>query len=296
MMWTPRFACPECDRPLASGAPVTCACGQAYKAHNGTHVFLTSSRRLAAQAFAGQYRRVRALDGHQRVVQECWTDLPRVPRTHPAAGEWRIRCESYERLRRSVLGRSRRRVLDLGAGSGWLASRLATEGHDLVALDRWDDETDEVALHAHEGRPIVRVQADFDALPFLPGQFDLVVFGASLHYAPDPARTVAGAVRMLAGGGVLAVMDSPMFARATHGEAMVTAQAASLSSECGLGDVHRSGAGYLTFDALDSAARGVGRHGQFLPSRGSLPWRVRRSVSRLRLGRAPAAFGLWVAR
>jgi hypothetical protein len=35
---------------------------------------------------------------------------------------------------------------------------------------------------------------------------------------------------------------------------------------------------------------------EFVPSRGSLRWRLGRQLSRLRLGRRPASFGLWVAR
>ena len=35
---------------------------------------------------------------------------------------------------------------------------------------------------------------------------------------------------------------------------------------------------------------------EFVASRGTLRWRLRRQLSRVKLGRAPAAFGLWVAR
>ena len=53
--------------------------------------------------------------------------------------------------------------------------------------------------------------------------------------------------------------------------------------------------GYLTFDGLDRAAERLGRRTCFVPSRGPLAWRARRTLARLRLGRAPAAFGVWVA-
>jgi hypothetical protein len=57
----------------------------------------------------------------------------------------------------------------------------------------------------------------------------------------------------------------------------------------------RPGAGFLTFAALDRAASALGMEGRFFPSRGPLRWRLRREIGRLRLGRAPAAFGVWVA-
>jgi hypothetical protein len=58
----------------------------------------------------------------------------------------------------------------------------------------------------------------------------------------------------------------------------------------------RLGIGYLTFAMLDVMAGKLGLQPQFFASRGPLGWRVRRHMARVRLGRAPAAFGLWVAR
>ena len=34
------------------------------------------------------------------------------------------------------------RVLDVGAGNSWLSHRLASFGHQVVAVDRLDDELD----------------------------------------------------------------------------------------------------------------------------------------------------------
>jgi hypothetical protein len=144
--------------------------------------------------------------------------------------------------------------------------------------------------------PIVAVQADFDALPFSKGQFDLLVFDASLHYAPDPRRTLLDASRMLAMGGALAVMDSPMFDSDRDGLMMADAQIGRIRQQYGLAEPIRPGKGYLTFDALDATAADAGMRGRFFSSQGTLGWRARRSVSRLRLGRAPASFGAWIAR
>jgi SAM-dependent methyltransferase len=294
-MWAPLFACPECGHPLGRGAPVICVCGHDFAWADGIHVFLTDARRRAAQTFARQYRRVRELDGHRRDLTELWAVLPHVPPDHAAAGEWRIRRESYEHLLATVLRQANRRVLDLGAGCGWLAARLAALGHDVVALDRWDDETDMAILRRHESAPFLCVQADFGALPFAPGQFDVVVFNASLHYTAGPVDALRSAARVLADGGTLVVMDSPMFACARDGEAMVSSQEATMAIACGLPQVVRPGVGYLTFDGLDRAAERLGRRTCFVPSRGPLAWRARRTLARLRLGRAPAAFGVWVA-
>ena len=162
-------------------------------------------------------------------------------------------------------------------------------------MDAIDDEIDGLGATRHYATDSVAVQADFDALPFAPGQFDLVVFNGSLHYAADTAATLEQAHRMLAPEGVLVVMDSPMFRADGDGSAMVGATLQRFKDDCGCSDVVQPGAGYLTFSRLAGVAEKLALRPRFVPSRGPLGWRLRRSVSRVRLGRAPAAFGLWVA-
>jgi hypothetical protein len=77
---------------------------------------------------------------------------------------------------------------------------------------------------------------------------------------------------------------------------MVADQARDMQRQTGLSDIVRVGVGYLTFADLDRAAAPLGRRARFMASRGTLAWRVRRQLGRLRLKRAPAAFGVWVAR
>jgi SAM-dependent methyltransferase len=275
---------------------VTCGCGRVYEQRQGIHRFLTERRRIGSEAFSRQYQRVRQGDGHQALTAVFWHELPEVPKTHDATREWRIRRQSYNRLLASVMGRRPHRVLDLGAGSGWLAARLASRGHDVVALDRLDDDADGAFLGRRNQWPFVAVQGDFEALPFEPGQFDVVVFNASLHYARDPEETLGRAARMLDPRGTLVVMDSPTFDRDADGESMVAAQMTALRDAHGLGEVVRPGIGYLTFHGLRQAADRLRRRDRFFPSRGPLAWRLRRPLARRRLGRQPATFGVWVAR
>jgi len=55
------------------------------------------------------------------------------------------------------------------------------------------------------------------------------------------------------------------------------------------------GVGFLTYARMERAFRALGLRARFLRSRGPLVWRLRRQMGRLRLGRQPAAFGVWVA-
>jgi 2-polyprenyl-3-methyl-5-hydroxy-6-metoxy-1,4-benzoquinol methylase len=298
-MWIPRFACPECGAEFAVSTPrcrICDRCGQRYERRDEIWRFLTEARAALFEPFIRQYRLVRAREGYRVSSPDYYRDLPHVAADHPHAAEWRIRRETYEHLQRDVVHAAGRRlrVLDVGAGNGWLSHRLASQGHEVAAVDAIADSADGLGAARHYDARFLAVEASFDALPFAPGQFDLVVFNGSLHYACDVAATLRAAWRMLVRGGVLAVMDSPMFDDEASGEEMVGEMARRFETAYGIADVVRTGAGYLTFASLAEIATALGGRARFVRSRGPVTWRVGRQIARLRLGRAPAAFGLWI--
>jgi SAM-dependent methyltransferase len=271
-VWLPRFACPECRTDLVETGVerFACAgCGRVFDRRGGVWRFLISGRRSRP---GGPREASRPADYYRR--------LPSVAPGDPHAGEWEIRRETYHHLLRHVLaaGALPLHVVDVGAGSGWLSHRLTTLSHRVVAVDTSDDEVDGLGAARHYASDFATVQADLEALPFAAGQFDLVVFNRSLHRATDTTATLERAHRLLRQGGTLAVMDSPMFRGEDDGAAIA-------------GD-----AGFLTFARLAGAAERLELRPQFVPSRGTLAWRLRRHVAHVRSRRAPAAFGLWVAR
>jgi SAM-dependent methyltransferase len=286
--------------PVATGgARVVCAgCERAFEQRDGVWRFLTAARSAQLERFVRQYRAVRQHDGYRLAEADYYRRLPSVAPDDPHAGTWQIRRETYHHLLGHVLaaGPQPLRVLDLGAGSGWLSHRLSSLGHQPVAVDAIDDEADGLGAARHYATPFAIVQADFDALPFARGQFDLVVFNGSLHYAADTAATLERAHRMLAPDGTLVVMDSPMFRAARDGSAMVSDALRRFALDCGLADAAPQGIGYLTFATLAAIAERLHLRPHFVPSRGPLGWRLRRQLAHLRLRRSPAAFGLWVAR
>jgi SAM-dependent methyltransferase len=259
---------------------------------------LTPERAAQLEQFVRQYRVVREHDGYRAPEAEYYRRLPTVAAGDPQARSWQVRRETYHHLLGHVLaaGPLPLHILDLGAGSGWLSHRLASLGHRAVAVDAVDDSVDGLGAARHYVTKFALVQADFDALPFAPGQFDLVVFNGSLHYAADTSATLEHAHRMLASGGALVVMDSPMFLADRDGSAMVVDMLRRFTDDCGLTDAEPHGVGYLTFTMLTGIAERLRLRPQFVPSRGPLGWRLRRQLARVRLGRSPAAFGLWVAR
>jgi SAM-dependent methyltransferase len=300
-VWLPRFACPECRTDLVeTGADrfVCARCCRVFDRRGGVWRFLTAARGARLESFVRQYRLVREREGRRPSAPEYYCRLPTVAPGDPHARDWQVRRETYHHLLGHVLvaGTLPVHVLDLGAGSGWLSHRLVALGHRAVAVDAIDDEVDGLGATRHYPTEFASVQADFDALPFAPGQFDLVVFNGSLHYAADTAATLERAYRALAPGGALVVMDSPMFRADDDGSAMVGAEERRFRDQCGCANVVQPGVGYLTFARLAGIAEKLALRPQFVPSRGPLGWRLRRGAARVRLRRAPAAFGLWVAR
>ena len=280
----PHFACPECRTDLVEtgGARFACArCGRVFDQRGGVWRFLTAYAGARLEPLMRQARIAGQREGRRPAAPDYYRRLPSVAPGDPQARDWQIRRETYHHLLGHVLAAGPRalHVLDLGAGSGWLSHRLTALGHHAVAVDVVDDEVEGLGATRHYATGFPTVQADFDALPFAPDQFDLVVFNRSLHYAADTAATLERAHRVLAPGGALVVMDSPMF----RGDGDAAAE-------------YGDGVGHLTFARLADVAQRLALRPQFVPTRGSFGWRLRRGVSQVRRRRAPATFGLWVAR
>lgn len=260
--------------------------------------FLLPGRAQALATFLAQYRHVREQDGYCSRPAEYYRSLPQVPPGDSQAQGWRIRSATYHSLKRVVLptpsAHQPLTVLDLGAGNAWLSNRLGTLGHECVAVDWLDDQDDGLGAARHYATAITRVQADFDWLPFVPGQFDLVVYNGSLHYSPDIESSLEHAFRMLRPGGRLAIMDSPTFRSKASAERMVSEQAQRFVQGRPTVGAIRPGQGYLLAGELIEAGHRLGIELRHEPSRGDLGWALRRLVAGLKLRREPAGFGLWL--
>jgi SAM-dependent methyltransferase len=111
------------------------------------------------------------------------------------------------------------RVVELGAGSCWLAASLARrpEVERVVAVEfsRWRlEKLAPVAIAAlgTPGEKVERVLADFND-PGLPaGGADLVVTDAAFHHASDPARLARVAYELLRPGGHILLFREPTLA------------------------------------------------------------------------------------
>jgi len=295
--WMPACVC-RCGRPLLPDGWRCVACRHAYDSGDGVLRWLTDAGQAALGPFLSQYRAVRERDGYRVKNAAYYRGLPGVEPADPQLAVWQVRRESFVRLRRLLLARFRRTapaVLDLGAGNGWLSNRLAEAGCRPVAVDVLDDDEDGLGACRYYDRVFPRVQANFDDLPFATRQFDAVVFNGALHYAPDTATTLARAGSLLAPGGVLAVVDSPLFHAVHDGELMCVRNSERYCREYGLAAPERPGEGYLTFGRLSAAAAVHGLEPHFFESRGPMRWAIGRVYTRVRHRQVPAKFGVWMA-
>jgi len=144
---------------------------------------------------------------------EIVSQLPNVPDDHPLQEEWRARAASSHRLARYLAGLGRPlRMLDLGCGNGWLASRLA-EAADLsvVGLDRNHVELDQARRVFSHRSELSWVGADIFRAPFPAQSFDIILIACAIQYFADIALLIRTLRPLLATRGEIHIVDSPFY-------------------------------------------------------------------------------------
>jgi SAM-dependent methyltransferase len=254
--------------------------------------------------FRTEYAAHRASEGRDRSAVDARV-LPYVIEG-PLARQWTVRARSWEAFEARVLRPARARahvrdagplrLLDVGAGNGWLAHRAALAGAEALALDLRCDAVDGLGA-APRGSPIERVTATFEELPLRDASFDVVVFNASLHYAEQLGRALGEARRVARRGARIVVLDSPFYPTAEAGETMMREKRLDARRRFGA----RAGAllaisfvEYLTRERLAEASRGLAlgawsRHRVWYP----LWYELRGVRALLRGDRVPSRFDLW---
>ncbi|MFI5256693.1 MAG: class I SAM-dependent methyltransferase [Gemmatimonadales bacterium] len=265
---------------------------------------MTGADPATAARFRAAYAIHRASEG-RKLDRRQLLAMPYL-RSGPLAGQWTIRARTFgtfvERVLTPLATRSARplRVLDLGAGNGWLCYRAALAGCDATALDLRDDDVD--GLGAARGyldsTPVrfERIVGSFDALPIAPATYDVVVFNASLHYAVDLSLVLREARRAARIGGRVVILDSPFYAREEHGEAMIAEKqrdgtdlfGARADDLLAIPFIE-----YLTHDRLVAASAGLGLAWHRRRVRYPLRYEARAAIAWLRRRRPPSRFDLW---
>lgn len=279
------WCCSYCAAPLRPmSAGLLCADEQRWFAtHEGVHRLLPNERRREIRPFLELYQRVRRDEG--------WR-----PEVCAARG---VPLDDALALARSSLGRGPWRVLEAGAGCCWASVRLLEQGHRVAAVDVNLDAADglpaaNALLPAPEALP--RAEAEMDALPLEPASFDLVLAVGSLHGVPRLTRTLVELRRVVRRGGVLVVLDSPVFRDRPDGEAMVAERMRAHARRYPPGLPRESEPSYLVLPELHDL---FGSSGWRLEVHGWPPWwreRLGDLGAAARSRRSPPRYPILVAR
>lgn len=300
-----RFCCPACAAPLTRRGPEAFTCpaeGRTFPRQDGVWRFLLPEREAFLTRFIREYETIRGAEGRGSDDPAYYRNLPWVDRQDRWAADWGIRARSFHAFVRRVLvplereNRRPLRILDLGAGNGWLSNRLAQRGHYPAAVDLSTSAADGLGAHKFYETRFVPVQAEFETLPFAAGQFDLAVFNASLHYAVDFTAVLAGARAQLGPGGRVVVIDTPLYRDPNSGEQMVRERRVFFQARYGFPSDALPSRNYLAIGELPALGRAAGLAWEIHRPFYGLRWVLRPWLARLRGGREPASFWILAGR
>jgi SAM-dependent methyltransferase len=193
----------------------------------------------ARRQFLEDYRRIRYAEGRGSEDPAYYRALPFEDLSGRNTAMWAMRARTYRYFESKVLAPIERAalrpldILDLGAGNAWMSYRLALRNHRPVALDIFSDPRDGLLAARNYAEPFPCIEAEFDHLPFPSESFDVAIFNSSLHYSTDYIRTLSETLRCLRPSGTLVILDSPVYRRREHGEAMVAARHADFEKRYG---------------------------------------------------------------
>src|SRR5512146_1193848 len=137
------FACPRCRSPLDGSAQDELCCpadGLRFQSVGGIWRMLLPERAPVFTRFAQEYQAVRRAEGRGSSSPAYYQALPERDLSGRMPGDWQIRAAGFHALVKEVLVPLERslssslRILDLGAGNGWLSNLLALRGHAVAAV------------------------------------------------------------------------------------------------------------------------------------------------------------------
>ncbi len=292
------FACPRCHTPLEQIAADQLVCPSdqlVFRRVQGIWQMLLPERQAEYQQFIHEYETVRQAEGRGSTSPAYYRALPYRDLSGRRPADWRIRAASFDAFLRQVLRPIEKgglRILDLGAGNGWLSNRLAVRGHRVAAVDLTTNDFDGLGCYPYYETTFLPVQAEFDHLPFAKCSIDLVLFNASLHYATSYERTLQESLRVLDAGGRVVILDTPFYQDPASGKKMVAEREQQFTMQYGFPSDGLASENYLTYARLEELSWRLNLDCQFLTPFYGIGWALRPWKARLLRQREPAKFHL----
>lgn len=299
------FICPRCQTPLERVAPDRVLCpqdGLEFRNEAGIWYFLLPESQAHYARFIADYEAVRRLEGRGSTSADYYRALPFRDLSGRHQADWRIRARSFDVLVKNVLtrlqaplGRSLR-IIDLGAGNGWLSNRLSAQGDRVIAVDLLVNDQDGLGAWKFYEHSFTPVQAEFNHLPIMDRFADAVIFNASFHYSENYVEALKEALRVLAPEGQIVIIDSPVYHRADSGAKMVHEREEQFEAEYGFASNNLQSENYLTYTRLKELAQELNLTWKFVTPFYGLRWMLRPVIAKAAHRREPAKFHLIVGR
>ncbi len=295
------FVCPRCRTALERVAPDRVICpqdGLEFRQVDGVWRFLLPESEAHYARFIADYEAVRRAEGRGSTSADYYRDLPFRDWSGRRQADWRIRARSFDALTKNVLtslqvplGRALK-VIDLGAGNGWLSNRLSAQGDRVIAVDLLVNDQDGLGAWKFYEHSFTPVQAEFNHLPIIDCFADAVIFNASLHYSEDYAETLKEALRVLAPKGQIVIVDSPVYHHGDSGAQMVREREEQFKAEYGFASDNLRSENYLTYSRLQELAHELNLTWRFVTPFYGLRWMLRPLMAKITHRREPARFHL----
>jgi len=294
--WDVRILCPRCKANLQT---LECKfCGLAMRTKREIVHALPPDRASHFARFVSDYEHIREAEGRGSASDEFYLNLPFKDTSGAKDEHWKIRARTFDHLMSYVFKGGRGRVLDLGAGNGWLSYRLALAGYRPLAVDLITNNYDGLgaATHFAERVPELfpRFQAELACLPFQDEQFDAAIFNASFHYAEDFSRSLGEALRCVKPGGLVVIADTPWYSRDESGQAMLAERRETFLRKYGTASDSINCLEYLTDQRLRALSEQFSIEWQILYPRYGWRWAMRPLMAKLRGRREPSRFRIYI--
>ncbi len=255
--------------------------------------------------FIADYEFIRSAEGRGSVDADYYLALPYKDLSGNNTDQWKIRAYTFRYMEQHIIKplaslRNRPlRILDLGAGNGWMSYRLALVGHFSIAIDILTNDYDGLGAAKHFDRRVrplfPRVQAELDHLPFASSTFDLVIFNASFHYSEDYDQTLDEALRCTHPEGFVVIADTPWYADDKSGKKMVEEKHNHFAAKYGFASNSIASCEYLTPDRLAELQGNLGVKWTIYKPFYGLHWALRPLRAKLRNRRPPSRFYIYTA-
>jgi len=299
------FICPRCRTTLERSTPDKVTCpkdGLEFSNVDGVWRFLLPESQAHYARFVRDYEAIRQAEGRGGPSADFYRALPFKDLSGRHSADWKIRARSFNVLVKNVLTRLQDplerslKIIDLGAGNGWLSNRLAAQGDRVIAVDLLVNEQDGLGAWKFYAHSFTPVQAEFNHLPVMDHFADAVIFNASFHYSENYVETLREALRVLSPGGWIVILDSPVYRRGESGAEMVREREEQFREKYGFASDNLQSENYLTYARLKDLGRELHVKWKIIRPFYGLRWMLRPLIAAVARRREPARFHLIVGR